>query len=1086
MEGIVIENHNDVIDKFFPQKTLSDTLRILIPLYATYMVFALGVFFLLIPQYKSHMRDQKKDTIRQLTNSAVSLLTDYDDRVQKGELTRAKAQQQAIDRIRNLRYGPQGKDYFWINDLHPFMIMHPYRPDLEGQDLTEFKDSAGNYPFIAMVQTVMSHHEGYVNYYWQWKDSPEKIVPKISYVKQFDPWNWIIGTGIYLDDISQQINALTQKLIQIFAGLFLFIMLLSIYISYQVYRMDRKKRQAENHRRLDELRLKKLYELSQMTEQPVNTMTAFAIEEAIQLTQSQIGFLAFLNEDETRLTMHTWSWQAMKACEIKDKIMEYKVADTGLWSRSARTRKPEIINNYQRFESAEKKGCPTGHVEMTRIMNIPVFDKGRIVAVAGVGNKAVDYDSSDVRQLQLMMHEMWRIIQRKQNEDHLRRSEERYRLLADNAMDVIWVMEIDTLTVTYVSPAVENLLGYTPEDFLKLELQDYLGKESLQKSLQSITQELKRGNAPHAPADQYQALEIEMLKKNGETVWVEIVARLLKNNIGSPDRILGLSRDMSRRKNLEERLRQSNTDLLMAQRIAGIGNWTVDLETNARTWSEQIYRIFERDPDLGPISIKEAKQYFVAPWKEKYRSAMKNALENGKAFDIELRMTLPPAKIKWIHIICAPGPAQDRKKRILRGTIQDITQRKHLESQIQQSQKMEALGTLAGGIAHDFNNILSSILGFTELAKMDADHIPEAVNSLEQVITAGLRARDLVQHILTFSRKSDAEYRLVKVIPLVKECLKFLKASSPPNIDIQKNFSSNDFCVMADPGQFHQMIMNLLTNAVYAMKDGGGTLNVKLKSVTIRQDDIMQAKPISPGPYVQILISDTGCGIPKRLCEKIFEPFFTTKQRGEGTGMGLSTVYGIIKGLKGDISVYSEPGMGTCFKILIPEKTMDASPEHALTQAELITGKGKILLVDDEAPIVKWASQVLQKLGYEVDGVTDPLHALDIFQSSPETVDLIITDLAMPKMTGLEMAKKIKKVRAEIPVIVCTGFSDGLDLETIEECHISAMIMKPMIASELSKIIKNVLDVANKKNNDHVLSASKISSIKPCNGNGPL
>ncbi len=430
---------------------------------------------------------------------------------------------------------------------------------------------------------------------------------------------------------------------------------------------------------------------------------------------------------------------------------------------------------------------------------------------------------------------------------------------------------------------------------------------------------------------------------------------------------------------------------------------------------------------------------------------------------LELEMCKKDGTAVWVEIVARF--LRDEKfspDRIL-GTSRDITQRKRLEERMKQTQKMEALGTLAGGIAHDFNNILSSIIGFTELAKLDLSDNPEALGSLDQVMTAGLRARDLVQHILTFSRKADVQHQVIKIVPLVKECLKFIKASAPPDIAIRKKMMEKDVAVLADPTQIHQMIMNLLTNAVHAMKETGGTLDVTITSMVIHTDEILQTQNISSGRYVKILISDTGCGIPEALAEKIFEPFFTTKRRGEGTGMGLSTVYGIVKDLKGDISVYSEPGKGTTFQVLIPEKRPDADQEITLTRAALITGKGSILVVDDEPSIVAWTSKVLAKLGYGVAGVSGGQKALDMLAQDPDRFDLVITDLAMPKMDGLALSQQIKRICPDIPIILCTGFSEGLKTDLVANCHIFAMIMKPMIASELSAIVNKALKTCRQK-----------------------
>lgn len=1044
----------DIIDTFTQKKTVAGSLRVLIPMYITYIVFVLSVFLIFIPQQKKQLLDQKKQTIQQLTDSTLSLLSEFDLRIKKGEITRKQAQIQAINQIRNLRYGADGKDYFWINDYHPFMVMHPYRPDLEGKDLTLFKDSAGNYPFIAMVEMVMQNRGGYVNYSWQWKDRPLKIVPKISYVKGFASWGWIVGTGIYVDDIQQEIKNIRQKFLQIFGGILVFVILLSFYITQQVFRIEEKKNVAEQARDLEELRLKKLLELGHMTDQSTKTLTTFAVEEAIHLTQSEMGYLAFLNEDASRLTMHTWSKQAMKQCEIEDKILVYDVKETGLWGEAARSGKAVIINDYVNFISQQKKGYPKGHVPIHRVLNVPVFDGTRIVALAGVGNKREDYNESDVRQLELMMDGMWKIIQKKKAQEDLRTSEERYRLLADNATDAIWIFGIPGYRFSYVSPAMETLSGYSSAEFIDLKMGAHLSKESLDSISQIISEELAQDSDAGVDANRYRTIEQEMIKKDGSRIWTEVTARFLRNEQGVPDRILGITRDITQRRALAQQLEVANSDLRMAQRIAGIGSWSFDTETGGALWSEEIYRIFERDPKLGPFTLGEYQNLYTSKWSEIFHQAAQDAIHKGLPYDIEAKLVLPSGKIKWSHTICEPEKLKDKEAYFLRGTIQEITNRKTMEHRIQQTLKMEALGTLAGGIAHDFNNILSSVLGFTELAKLRTREDQKTQKNLDQVLAAGLRAKELVKHILAFSRKADLQKQVLQIAPLIKECLKFLRASISSNIEIKTIFNRYDCAVLADPTQIHQVLMNLFTNAAYAMKEKGGTLEVTLESIDLFKGDSFQSKDLDPGKYVHLTISDTGSGIPKNLTDKIFEPFFTTKPKGEGTGMGLALAYGIIKEMNGHISVYSEPDMGTVFQILLPQQPGFDAPDIALPPPAMEKGRGKLLLADDEAGILDWISQLLLQLGYDVVSAANGLEALEIFNRDPDSFDLVLTDLTMPKMTGIILSKQITAQRPDIPIVLCTGFSEGLTAETMKKHGISGILMKPIIASELARVIK--------------------------------
>jgi len=573
-----------------------------------------------------------------------------------------------------------------------------------------------------------------------------------------------------------------------------------------------------------------------------------------------------------------------------------------------------------------------------------------------------------------------------------------------------------------------------------------------------IFEELGRESEDGIDPKRYRVIELEMIGRDGSRIWVEVTACFLRDKDKNPDRILGITRDITQRKTLEKKLMESYTDLRIAQRIACVGNFSFDPEKGVPVWSDEIYRIYERNSELGPVAFSEYQTFLSTTWWEKFNIAIQGAIEKGLPCDMELKLTLPSGKVKWVNAICEPEPDPGPKGHYLRGTIQDITDRKKMAVNIQQAQKMEALGTLAGGIAHDFNNILSSILGFTELAKLDAMGDDDMINHLNQVLAAGLRARDLVKHILTFSRKSDAQKDLIRIVPLVKECLKFLKASVSPDINIQTNFTQPDMMVLADPSQIHQVFMNLLTNAAFAMKENGGVLDVQLKSVNISAEDVSPAKEIMPGQYAQLTISDTGCGISKNVIGKIFEPFFTTKVKGEGTGMGLSMVYGIIKELQGNISVYSEPGMGSTFQILIPEQTHKIEKDEDSYVAMLITGKGRILIADDEPSIIEWTSKALMKIGYEVVGVNNGLEAFEKFKQDPMSFDLILTDLAMPRMTGLELSSLIKAERPDIPIVLCTGFSEGLTSQMINDYGISDMVMKPMIASELARILSDSLN----------------------------
>ncbi|MCP3899778.1 MAG: histidine kinase, partial [Desulfobacteraceae bacterium] len=316
---------------FAKKKALSASLRIMIPLYTTYVIFALSIFLIFVPMLKNHMMEQKKELIQNITQSTWNLLSNFDRKVKQGELTLEEAQKKAKNQIQNFRYGPEGKDYFWIINMQNKVLMHPYRPDMEGESQTTIKDSEGKQLWRSMVEKVKIKGSGYISYKWQWKDDPSKIVPKISFVKGFLPWDWVIGTGLYIDDVRSEIRLITRGFVKIFIWVLVIVILMSFYIAWQVVKIEKKKNLAQMEKHLEELRLKKLLQLNQMSGTSLNKLTEFALEEAIKLTQSDIGYLAFLDENETELTMHTWSKHAMKKCDIIDKSLVYQVEETGQW-----------------------------------------------------------------------------------------------------------------------------------------------------------------------------------------------------------------------------------------------------------------------------------------------------------------------------------------------------------------------------------------------------------------------------------------------------------------------------------------------------------------------------------------------------------------------------------------------------------------------------------------------------------------------------------------------------------------------------------------------------------------------------------
>lgn len=389
--------------------------------------------------------------------------------------------------------------------------------------------------------------------------------------------------------------------------------------------------------------------------------------------------------------------------------------------------------------------------------------------------------------------------------------------------------------------------------------------------------------------------------------------------------------------------------------------------------------------------------------------------------------------------------------------VEDITERISMEAQLRQAQKMESLGTLAGGIAHDFNNILSAIIGYTELALGQSTDDPSLKGYLRAVYQAGVRATDLVRQILTFSRRGEAELRPLRIDLILKEALKLLRSTLPSTIDIVQKIPTDLGLILADATQIHQIIMNLCTNAAHAMASKGGELTVSLSQESLDTDFFRRAIDLKSGLYLRLSVSDTGCGMTPEIMAAIFDPYFTTKDLGEGTGLGLAVVHGIIKDCGGDIRVQSEVGRGSRFDLYFPIVEAQARADGKDEEVVPLGGTERILSVDDEPPILKVNAKILGSLGYQVTSVGDSQQALSLFQADPTAFDLILTDMTMPKLTGDQLAEAILSIRPDIPIILCTGYSNDLDEEKVQAMGIRALVMKPVGRQKLAGEVRRIL-----------------------------
>jgi len=642
-------------------------------------------------------------------------------------------------------------------------------------------------------------------------------------------------------------------------------------------------------------------------------------------------------------------------------------------------------------------------------------------------------------------------FERTQAEEALRKSEEKYRLLTDNANDVIWTMDLsmdlNNTKLSYVSPSVEHVRGYTVKEALTQNLAEILTPDAIQLCYKHFMEALEKERGGQRIKGR--TLELEHYCKDGSTVWMECNMSLLHDEEGNPAGIMGVSRDIAQRKQAETALRESEEKYRSMMEAMKDPIYICSPKFRVEYMNPAMIKRTGRDA-TGEYCFKAMHGLDrKCPW------CMKDKVQPEDRFDFDI---VSPKDHHSYHI--SQTPIFHRDGSVSKMTVfRDTTELKSLETQLQQAQKMEAIGTLAGGIAHDFNNILSSVLGYTELALEDTEKGTRLRENLQSVLSAGERASDLVEQILTFSRQGGETFSPIQVKSITKEALKLLGATLPSTVEIHQDIQS-DSLVLGDPTQIHQVLLNLCVNADHAMREKGGILEVALEDVELDSRFTAQHPELKPGPHLRLRVKDTGRGIPPHLLDRIFDPFFTTKDKGEGTGLGLSVVHGIVKAHGGAITVQSELGKSTLFNIFLPVIEKPLKKETPVEKASP-TGTEKILVIDDEIPLVLLGKQMLESLGYDVTTRTSSIEALELFKARPDRFDLVITDMTMPNLTGSELALKIAEIRPDIPVILCTGFSHKITEEKAGEMGIKAFLLKPILKKAMAETVRNVLDKKN-------------------------
>ncbi|MGD9948771.1 MAG: ATP-binding protein [Desulfobulbus sp.] len=775
------------------------------------------------------------------------------------------------------------------------------------------------------------------------------------------------------------------------------------------------------------------------------------LDQVGELTGSPIGFYHFVNEAAGTLTLQMWSTATLAHfCRIGGKSgATYAIEEGGVWLDCLRQRQTVIHNNYA--DLSHKRGIPEGHAPVIRELVTPIFRDKAIVAILGVGNKATDYTEDDATLIQHFADMAWDLVAHKRIEEEQSEARRKLNALIGNLPGMAFSSEAnDERTLHFVSEGCRTLTGYTAEELLA---NDHGGLAELihpqdRANVRAAVRRARQGQ---------QSYEVEYRLRAANGQQRIVLERGVA--VSSQDRELGLVEgfivDVTDQKRAAECIADSHQQLLTILDSIEAQIFVADMvshevlfvnqkkeEAFGGDWSQEpCYRVFQN---------KDAPCEFCT---------------NSRLIDAQGE----PGKVcQWES--CNPVTGRwyvnyDKAVRWLDGRMVhmqvafDNTDRKESELKLRRMQKMEAIGLLAGGVAHDFNNILSVILGY---ATMALDEIGESGSRIRrdvlQIQKAGLRARDLVKQILSFCHQAEEHFEPLKLHLIVKEVVKMLRSSLPSTIHIIARLTGVENLVLANPSQIHQVLMNLCTNAQHAMKEGG-ELTIGLEQVML---DGYQRRPelqdLPEGSYLCLSVKDTGMGIPMDILDKIFDPFFTTKGEAEGTGLGLAMVQGIITAHKGAITVDSRPGEGTTVSVYLPEVEHRKVEDAAEGQPQLPRGKENILIVDDESAVALVIGRMLASLGYATEIFTDSAKALEAYARNPKKIDLVITDMTMPKFTGLAIAHAMRALKPGQPIIICTGYSGHLSEVEAKAEGIHTFLDKPVSQATLAFAVRRALD----------------------------
>jgi PAS domain S-box-containing protein len=646
------------------------------------------------------------------------------------------------------------------------------------------------------------------------------------------------------------------------------------------------------------------------------------------------------------------------------------------------------------------------------------------------------------------------ITKRKLAQEALRLSEERFRTAFESASVGMCLVSLDGVFLE-VNAALASMIGYAPFELVGQPVTAFTHPEDLALRLRFVN-DLAAGKLVNGQQER------RFIHCSGSVVWTLICSNLQNDQEGRPMHFISLVQDITEGKEAEENLRLAQFCI----ENAGVGIFRIADDARIQEVNEHACRSlgYSRQELLGMTMLDIDPAFSREKWAAERSLLAEEQVQiiqahhrrkDGTGFPVEVTVNYLEKDSNGFSYIFVTDVSS---------RIEAERDREKLQARLRQAQKMEAIGTLAGGIAHDFNNILSVIIGNANILELSEGMAQDDRSSVKQILSAADRAKQLVMQILTFSRQGEQQRLLVNLRPVVKETVNFLKATLPSSIEVRQRIQTDIGVILADPTQIQQVLMNLCTNSAHAMENNeSGALEIRLEKGFLTEEEANFETDIEPGEFVKLTVTDTGTGIDPWVRQRLFEPYFTTKEQGKGTGLGLSVVHGIVKAHGGFIKMYSEPEKGTSFFVFFPVTKEGEQTEAASTDNSLPKGSESLLLVEDEKVVAEMTQHMLERLGYRVTVRTSPIEAREAFASNPSKYDAVITDMTMPQMSGISLAKKLLEIRPELPILLCTGFSDRDNEAKARAAGIREFAFKPLALSIMAKTLRIMFDEADRK-----------------------